>query len=240
MQIKEKKHNYLADNQSFSFKEKLANWVIINAYVVFDSDKFLEYQKDLLQDFLAEFIDKSNTDIYDETDLKNNLEDGLQSLNTNLRKFSDKVTDVDRFTIKWYIQIIAGTTIMASMIWDISFIMFRNKRLNYQLHNWFNKKSKIDIFSDFIEWDIQTWDELLYIGTKLSDVLDQSDINEMENILSAPETSFIEFIEKLVTARVEKENIALMSNYHIYGNVIEKQSTSRLRKLKNPIKINTA
>jgi hypothetical protein len=60
----------------------------------------LEYQKDLLQDFLAEFIDKSNTDIYDETDLKNNLEDGLQSLNTNLRKFSDKVTDVDRFTIK--------------------------------------------------------------------------------------------------------------------------------------------
>ncbi|HOG15388.1 MAG TPA: hypothetical protein PK674_02265 [Candidatus Absconditabacterales bacterium] len=240
MQIKEKKHNYLADNQSFSFKEKLANGVIINAYVVFDSDKFLEYQKDLLQDFLAEFIDKSNTDIYDETDLKNNLEDGLQSLNTNLRKFSDKVTDVDRFTIKGYIQIIAGTTIMASMIGDISFIMFRNKRLNYQLHNGFNKKSKIDIFSDFIEGDIQTGDELLYIGTKLSDVLDQSDINEMENILSAPETSFIEFIEKLVTARVEKENIALMSNYHIYGNVIEKQSTSRLPKIKNPIKINTA
>ncbi|OQB42441.1 MAG: hypothetical protein BWY04_00139 [candidate division CPR1 bacterium ADurb.Bin160] len=80
----------------------------------------------------------------------------------------------------------------------------------------------------------------MYIGTKLSDVLDQSDINEMENILSAPETSFIEFIEKLVTARVEKENIALMSNYHIYGNVIEKQSTSRLPKIKNPIKINTA
>jgi hypothetical protein len=31
-----------------------------------------------------------------------------------------------------------------------------------------------------------------------------------------------------------------MSNYHIYGNVIEKQSTSRLPKIKNPIKINTA
>jgi hypothetical protein len=76
----------------------------------------LEYQKDLLQDFLAEFIDKSNTEIYDETDLKNNLEEGLQTLNTNLNKFADKVTDVDRFTIKGYIQIIAGTTIMASMI----------------------------------------------------------------------------------------------------------------------------
>lgn len=240
MQIKEKKHNYLADNQSFSFKEKLANWVIVNSYVVFDSDKFLEYQKDLLQDFLAEFIDKSNTEIYDETDLKNNLEEGLQTLNINLNKFADKVTDVDRFNIKWYIQIIAGSTIMASMIWDVSFVMFREKKLNYQLHNWFNKKSKIDIFSDFIEWDIQTWDELLYIGTKLSDVLDQSDINEMEDVLSTEESSFIEFIEKLVVARVEKENIALIANYHVHWTIVEKQTNNRLSKIKNPIKLNTA
>ncbi len=240
MQIKEKKYNYLADNQSFSFKEKLANWVIINSYIVFDSDKFLEFQKDLIQDFLAEFIDKSNTEIYDETDLKNNLEEGLQNLNINLRKFADKLTDVDRFGIKWYIQIIAGATIMASMIWDVSFVMFRDQKLNYQLHNWFNKKSKIDVFSDFIEWDVQTWDELLYVGTKLSDVLDQSDINEMEGILANKDTSLIEFIEKLVTTRVDPENIALISHYYIHGNIVEQQSTNRLSKIKNPIKINTA
>jgi hypothetical protein len=29
----------------------------------------------LLQDFLADFIDKANTKIYDEEDLKNNLEE---------------------------------------------------------------------------------------------------------------------------------------------------------------------
>ena len=78
MQIREKKYNYLANNQSFSFKEKLANWVSVNAYVVLWSEKFLEYQKDLLQDFLADFMDKSNTEIYDEWDLKSNLEECLQ------------------------------------------------------------------------------------------------------------------------------------------------------------------
>jgi len=80
----------------------------------------------------------------------------------------------------------------------------------------------------------------LYVGTKLSDVLDQSDINEMEGILANKDTSLIEFIEKLVTTRVDPENIALISHYYIYGNIVEQQSTNRLSKIKNPIKINTA
>ena len=238
MQIREKKYNYLANNQSFSFKEKLANGVKVSSYVAFDSDKFLEYQKDLLQDFLADFIDKSNTEIYDESDLKNNLEEWLQNLNVNLRKFAEKVNDVPRFSIKWYIQIIAGNMIMASMIWDTSFIIFRDKKLYYQLHNGFNKRSKIDVFSDFIEWDIQTNDELIYIGTKISDVLDQSDIKEMETILDSEEASLIDFIEKAVTSRVEKENIGLISNYYIHGSIVE--PVKSVSKIKNPIKINSA
>jgi len=80
----------------------------------------------------------------------------------------------------------------------------------------------------------------LYVGTKLSDVLDQSDINEMEGILANKDTSLIEFIEKLVTTRVDPENIALISHYYIHGNIVEQQSTNRLSKIKNPIKINTA
>jgi hypothetical protein len=80
----------------------------------------------------------------------------------------------------------------------------------------------------------------LYVGTKLSDVLDQSDINEMEGILTNKDTSLIEFIEKLVTTRVDPENIALISHYYIHGNIVEQQSTNRLSKIKNPIKINTA
>jgi hypothetical protein len=100
MQIREKKYNYLANNQSYSFKEKLTNGVQIHAYVIFETEKFLDYQKDLLQDFLADFIDKANTKIYDEDDLKANLEERLQSLNVKLKLFADKVTEIKRFPIK--------------------------------------------------------------------------------------------------------------------------------------------
>lgn len=238
MQIREKKYNYLANNQSFSFKEKLANWVSVNAYVVLWSEKFLEYQKDLLQDFLADFMDKSNTEIYDEWDLKSNLEECLQNLNVNLKKFADKVTDVDRFSIKWYIQIIAGNVLMASMIWENSIIIFRDNKLYYQLHNGFSKRSKIDVFSDFIEWDVESWDEIIYVGTKISDVLDQWDIKEMESILWEKETSLIEFFEQAILSRVDKVNLGMIANYYIHGNIIE--PSKEVWKIKKTIKINSA
>lgn len=238
MQIREKKYNYLANNQSFSFKEKLANWVSVNAYVVLWSEKFLEYQKDLLQDFLADFMDKSNTEIYDEWDLKSNLEECLQNLNVNLKKFADKVTDVDRFSIKWYIQIIAGNVLMASMIWENSIIIFRDNKLYYQLHNGFSKRSKIDVFSDFIEWDVESWDEIIYVGTKISDVLDQWDIKEMESILWEKETSLIEFFEQAILSRVDKVNLGMIANYYIHGNITE--PSKEVWKIKKTIKINSA
>jgi len=173
MQIREKKYNYLDQNQQLQFREKLANWVQVNTFVVLESEKFLEYQKDLIQDFLADLMEKINTEVYDEWDLKNNLENCLQNLNVKLKLFADKVTDVERFPIKWYIQIIAWDGIISSMIWDTSILIFRDWKLYYQLHNWVNKKTKIDLFSDFIEWNIETWDEIVYVWTKVTDVLDQ-------------------------------------------------------------------
>ncbi len=221
MQIREKKHNYLANNQAFSFKEKLANGVQINTYVVMETEKFLDYQKDLLQDFLADFVDKANTKIYDEWDLKTYLEEGLQNLNVKLKSFADKVSDIKRFPIKWYIQIIAWNMLIASMIWDTSVMIFRDKKMYYQLHNGISKKSKIDIFSDFVEWDIENWDEIIYVWTKVSDVIDQSDIKEMESILSWDETSLVEFLEQALTSRIDKENIWMIASYYIHGNIYE-------------------
>lgn len=244
MQIREKKYNYLANNQAFSFKEKLANWVMINAYVVFETEKFLDYQKDLLQDFLADFIDKANTEIYDEWDLKSNLEEWLQNLNVKLKLFADKVTDIDHFAIKWYMQIIAWDVLMASMIGDTSIMIFRDKKLYYQLHNGISKKAKIDTFSDFVEWDIESWDELIYAGTKISDIVDQSDIIEMESILKDEGSSLLEFFQQALTSRIDKDNIGLIANYYIHGNIhVPVNTTSKTNKVlwkAKSLKFNTA
>ena len=237
MQIREKKYNYLDPNQQFQFREKLANWVQVNTYVVLESEKFLEYQKDLIQDFLADLMEKINTEVYDEWDLKKNLENCLQNLNVKLKLFADKVTDVERFPIKWYIQIIAWDSIISSMIWDISILIFRDWKIYYQLHNWVNKKTKIDLFSDFIEWNIETWDEILYVWTKVTDVLDQWDIKELETVIDQEETSFVEIFEKTLLSRVEKEKLWLISNYYIHWNIVSSvESNSPIKKWWNRMK----
>lgn len=237
MQIREKKYNYLDQNQQFQFKDKLTNWVQVNTYVVLECEKFLEYQKDLIQDFLADLMEKINTEVYDEWELKNNLENWLQNLNVKLKLFADKVTDIERFPIKWYIQIIAGDTIISSMIWDTSILIFRDGKLYYQLHNWVNKKTKIDLFSDFIEWNIETWDEILYAWTKITDVLDQWDIKDLETIIDQDEPSFIEVFEKILQSRIEKVKVWLISNYYIHWNIIWSiESTPSIKKSWNWVK----
>lgn len=238
MQIREKKYNYLESNQSFSFKEKLWNWVQINSYVILETEKFLEYQKDLLQDFLAEFVDKSNTEIFDEWDIKANLEEWLQNLNVKLQLFADKVQDVERFPIKWFMQIIAWDTLITSMIWDTSILIFRWWNLYYQLHNWVNKKSKIDVFSDFVEWDIETWDEILYAGTKIGDALDENDFNELENVLTQDENIFSDQFENIIVSRVEKGKIWFITNYYVHWNIVESNQSTWAFKSRKKLKLN--
>ena len=69
-------------------------------FVGFQSEKFLDFQKDLLQDFVAELKDKIANETYDIDVVKNNFEIALQNLNIKLKSFADKVRDVDFFGIK--------------------------------------------------------------------------------------------------------------------------------------------
>lgn len=69
-------------------------------FVGFESDKFLDFQKDLLQEFVAEFKDKIIDENCDVDHVKDNFEIALQNLNTKLKAFADKVRDVEFFGIK--------------------------------------------------------------------------------------------------------------------------------------------
>ena len=70
MHLKEKKFLYLAEEHVFNFAEEVQNGIKIKMFVWFESDKFLDFQKDLLQDFLAELKDKITTEDYDINDIK--------------------------------------------------------------------------------------------------------------------------------------------------------------------------
>lgn len=84
----------------FNFTEELPNGIKVKMFVGFESDKFLDYQTDLLQDFVAELKDKINDEHYDVDEVKQQFEIALQNLNVKLKAFADKVRDVDYFGIK--------------------------------------------------------------------------------------------------------------------------------------------
>ncbi len=217
MHLKEKKFLYLTEEHVFNFVEELQNGIKIKMFVGFESDKFLDFQKDLIQDFVAELKDKINNEQYDVEDVKNNFEIVLQNLNVKLKAFADKVRDIEYFGIKWYIQIVMDNILMLSMIGDVSVMIFRNEKLYYSLTNSVNEKGKIDLFSDFVEGDVENHDQLLYVGTKISDVFDTNDFKEMANVLRSEDTHLINFFQELLNARLDKKAFGFIFHYLITG-----------------------
>ena len=215
MHLKEKKFLYIAEEHVFNFAEEIENGIKIKMFVWFQSDKFLDFQKDLLQDFLAELKDKIADENYELDDIKNHFEILLQNLNIKLKAFADKVRDVNFFGIKWYIQLVVDNVLMLSMIGDVSVMIFRDERLYYSLTNSLNEKGKIDLFSDFVEGDVESHDQILYVGTKISDVFDTNDFKEMESVLKSEDTHLVNFFQELLNARLDKQTFGFVFHYII-------------------------
>lgn len=205
----------------FNFTEELPNGIKVKMFVGFESDKFLDYQTDLLQDFVAELKDKINDEHYDVDEIKQQFEIALQNLNVKLKAFADKVRDVDYFGIKWYIQFVMDNVLMLSMIGDVSIMIFRDEKLYYSLSNSINEKGKIDIFSDFVEGDVESQDQLIYVGTKISDVFDTNDFKEMESVLRSEDSHLINVFQEILNARLDKKAFGFIFHYFVTGAVIK-------------------
>ena len=105
MQLQETKIQYLDEERVFSFQSTLLeNTTSFKVFVQCDSSKFVQYQKDILEDFVAEFTTTLNSaEAPDINDIKSFFEESLQLLNTKLKHFAEKVHDVQRFQIKGFI-----------------------------------------------------------------------------------------------------------------------------------------
>lgn len=103
------------------------------------------------------------------------------------------------------------------MIGDVSVMIFRDEKLYYSLTNSLNDKGKIDLFSDFVEGDVEGHDQILYVGTKISDVFDSNDFKEMESVLKSENTHLINFFQELLNARLDKKSFGFIFHYIITG-----------------------
>lgn len=230
MQVKEKKLLYIEDDHMFQLNEELHNGCKLNLFVGFGAPKFVDYQKDLIQDFVAEMVEKiGDEESYDIDVIKSHFEVALQGLNVKLKSFADKVRDIDFFPLKGFVQLIMDNVLMTSMIGDVSVMIFRNKKLYYSLNNSLNAKGKIDLFSDFVEGDIQSHDEVVYVGTKIADVLDAHDFNEMEQALATETGHLSHFLKDILHTRIDTSAFGFIFHYALSGGVAKATPVAKER-----------
>ncbi|MCR5411850.1 MAG: hypothetical protein K6E76_02415 [Patescibacteria group bacterium] len=74
---------------------------------------------------------------------------------------------------------------------------------------------KIDAFSDLVEGDLEGNDQLVYIGTKMSEIIDHQDRKELEAILleEDAEANFITALEGILLSRMDKKYLSFILSY---------------------------
>ncbi len=235
MQLQEHKKIYVPDDEIFSFQDTLLDNISFKVFVQCSKERFLWYQKDILEEFVADFtnIIKTSEEL-DIIDIRDIFEQNLQILNTKLKQFAEKVRDVEHFSLKWIIQLVVDEKLMSSMIGNVSMLVMRDQKTAYSVPNSIDTKSKIDLFSDFIEWEIERDDQLLYVGIKFADVMDTHDLREMESLLAQEESSewILSFLEELLTTRVEKSSIWFIISYFVKWQTIDIKKAKKWLKLK--------
>lgn len=199
---------YLDPERVYSFSEQLEHGIGIEVYLQIHGEKFVEYQKEILQEFVADFVDQVRDEPLSSKEVEEILEKQLQTLNSKLQAFADKLREVPKCDLRGYVQIIIDNEVKTWMIGKTTLMIFRDDKVYSVLENSFKAQANIDQFSDFIGGELERGDVFLYAGTRLSEVLDQHDFSEVEQVLSKENASaMLDYLDDLFASRVEKKEI---------------------------------
>ncbi|MBS8122254.1 hypothetical protein, partial [Candidatus Vampirococcus lugosii] len=224
--FKDKK--YFGENiNKLNVYKDFGDGIFLNVDIVFLTDKFLEYQKDLFSEFIADIEENlSYSQDYTTKQIQSKIEDKLQAMNNKLITFSEKIHDVDFFTIRGNLQIFFQDSYMSSMIGDISTVIFRDGKVNYMVDNDLEGNEKINIFSEFIEGELEDGDKILTVACKVSDIVEKSELQELLNDTeNSIENNFKEF-DELVRSRISNNNISFISFFRLeFDSIIKDDST---------------
>lgn len=100
MQIVQHKAHYLDKEQVLDIHKKLSNGIQIKSTINFVEPQFIDYQKDLIEEFIADVQDVASSENYDVDGIKKAFETGLQNLNTKLKSFGDQMEKIHYFQLK--------------------------------------------------------------------------------------------------------------------------------------------
>lgn len=225
MKLQQKKILYLPEEQKISITKKCwDNEITLKADIFILANKFIDYQKDIILDCLWTLEEELSKEDLDTKKVKKIFEQELQNINSKLSVYSDKIKTTKKFEIKGIIHIFENQNYMASLIWDVSILIIRNNKVYYSLSNGSDELAKIDLFSDFIEWEVQTQDEIITIWTNLNTVIDQDDIKELSTILKMEDGNHLDFINELILTRIWEDQLSFLIAEKVWHQWAERKN----------------
>ena len=222
----------------FDFSKQLGDEFFVDIGVHILADKFVEYQKSLVEEFVADLINfyewEEDITFYD---IKEFFESALKSLNNKLTLFADKVQEEGKFEIRWFAQIVYEDNYLASLIGDVSVIIFRERKINSVIPNEIDPNRKIDLFSEVIEGNIENEDQVVFVGLNILNYLSKDELIEAVNISFSTGESFLDLIEDLLSQKTEKDKIHFVYYFEFNFPLVAKDITSSKKlKFKIPLR----
>lgn len=183
MKIDQIQHFYDDNQHILQNSEQINDSLHVDMDIALQSDELIEFQKDIFSEYFAYLTDKlRQLSKPNEKNIKKVFESTLQELNSKLSIFATKIDKVDYFAIKGTIKVITNQTLMASLIGNVSLMIFRENKLFYAINNDYQPSGKIDFFSEFVEGEINEEDEILTIGNDIYTVFDKKEIKRFNDV----------------------------------------------------------
>lgn len=197
--------------RKLSLEKDYWNGIKFYADIVILSEKFIEYQKDLFNEFFSQIIEKLWEENISIKDFQKFFEVNLQELNAKLNAFVSKIKDQEtKMEIRWFVQIFFNESYLSSMIWDVSIAIFRDNKLNYVMWNDMDDELPIDVFSEFIEWEVEWSDTILCFWNNIFDVMDDNDLEDIPAVSSSEQKELIIVTEEVLSSRITPKDIVFL------------------------------
>ncbi len=84
-------HIFHEEEQGLHIVQQLGESTSLSCHIMFVTQEFVDYQKELFQDFVSVLIDMLSDETVAEYEYKQHFEVALQDLNTKLQVFAEKI-----------------------------------------------------------------------------------------------------------------------------------------------------
>ena len=215
MELTKQEHIFDESLARVSVTHQSTHWLILNAQLFSPQAKYATLLETLLQEFIDSLIEQIWDADFDYRRFKSFFEFSLQELNSQLTLFAQKSHEVWFISIKWIIEVYFEREYTASLIGETGLVILRHGKVYYRLDNDVQKRQRISLFSDFLEWDIHNRDQIIICGTQLGHLIDDADIHDIEDVVGIQDKSFAQLLHDLLLERAAPEVIGFQLSHNI-------------------------